>query len=283
MFGTRFWISSLAAIFMIATGAAQAADYVLPPPPQSCCSGWYLRGDIGFSNQQVDHISNVNYANFSSVTNIDKDFDSAPFFGLGIGYTVNDWFRVDVTGEYRGNANFHGFDIGAIPGGGFADDRYTASKSEWTFLLNGYVDLGTWYKITPFIGAGVGVSRNTISNFGDVSVCVNSGGGCAAVGGSDAYAGSASKWNFAWALYAGLGYQISRDVALEFAYRYIDLGDAQSGDLIAFDGTNNFNNPMMFHGLTSHDLKLGLRVNLDALSGAPEPIYAPPPPLRSRD
>ena len=43
-------------------------------------------------------------------------------------------------------------------------DIYNGSKSEWTFLLNGYVDLGTWSHITPFIGAGVGTSRNTISN-----------------------------------------------------------------------------------------------------------------------
>ena len=103
----------------------------------------------------------------SSVSNIDKGFDAAPLFGLGIGYTINNWLRVDVTGEYRGKANFHGLDVGAIPGGGFADDRYFGSKSEWTFLFNGYVDLGTWWNITPFIGAGVGVSRNTISNFGD--------------------------------------------------------------------------------------------------------------------
>lgn len=283
MASTRLWISSFIALFVVATGAAQAADYLPPPPPQPCCNGWYLRGDIGFSNQRVDSLFNANYAGFSSVNNIDKSFDAAPFFGLGIGYTVNDWFRADVTGEYRGKANFHGLDVGAIPGGGFADDRYTASKYEWTFLVNGYVDLGTWYKVTPFIGAGVGVSRNTINNFGDYSICVNSLS-CAG-GGSDAYAGAASKWQFAWALYAGLGYQLSRDVTVELAYRYLDLGDARSGDVVAFDGTNNFYNPQEFRGLTSHDLKLGLRMNLDALAGNPEPIvYAPPPPpLRSRD
>ena len=209
----------------------------------------------------------------NSVLNIDKSFDAAPFFGLGIGYTVNDWFRVDVTGEYRGKANFHGFDVGALPAGGYAADRYTASKYEWTFLLNGYVDLGTWYKVTPFIGAGVGTSYNTISNFGDFSTCVNS----AACTGSDAYAGSNGKWQFAWALYAGLGYQITRDVTVELAYRYLDLGDAQSGDVYQFTGLSTFYNPQEFRGLTSHDLKLGLRMNFDAFTGRAEPVYAPPP------
>jgi opacity protein-like surface antigen len=279
----RLWISSLATLFVVASSAARAADYLPPPPPPEPFGGWYLRGDIGFSNQQVDSLFNANYGNFDYVTNIDKSFDAAPFFVLGVGYTVNPWFRVDVTGEYRGKANFHGLDVGAVPGGGFADDRLTGSKYEWTFLLNGYLDLGTWYRFTPFVGAGVGVSRNTITNFGDFSTCLNSNG-CAAAGGSDAYAGSASKWQFAWAAYAGLSYQLSPNVAVELAYRYIDLGDARSGDVIAFDGTSTINNPQEFHGLTSHDVKLGLRINFDAFGFGPEPaVYAPPPPppLRS--
>jgi len=277
MFTRRLRLSVLAAVasFGFITGA-RAAD--MPAPvlaPAVDFSGWYLRGDIGFSNQSVGSLFNVNYSGFTSVSNIDKGFDAAPFFGLGVGYTVNNWLRFDVTGEYRGAANFHGLDVGALPGGGFADDRYTGSKSEWTFLLNGYVDLGTWWNITPFIGAGVGFSRNTISNFGDISVCVNSNS-CAGFGGSDAFGGTASKWNFAWALHAGLAYQVYRNVTLELAYRYIDLGNAQSGDLVAFTGTNNFFNPMEFHHLTSQDVKLGVRFNF----GGYEP--PPPPPLRSR-
>jgi opacity protein-like surface antigen len=278
MITRRLRLSAFAAVASFAViNGAHAAD--MPAPvlaPAVDFSGWYLRGDIGFSNQRVGNLFNVNYANFVSVSNINKDFDAAPFFGLGVGYTVNNWLRFDVTGEYRGAANFHGLDVGNIGGGAFADDRYTASKSEWTFLFNGYVDLGTWWNITPFVGAGVGFSRNTISNFGDISVCVNSAS-CAGNGGSDAYAGSASKWNFAWALHAGLAYQVWRNVTIELAYRYIDLGNAESGNLVAFDGTNNIVNPMEFHHLTSQDVKLGVRFNLGGYDYAP-----PPPPLRSK-
>ena len=278
MFTRRLKLSALAVVASFAIiNTAHSAD--MPAPvlaPAVDYSGWYLRGDIGFSNQNVGSLFNVNYNGFTSVSSVDKGFDAAPLFGLGVGYTVNNWLRFDVTGEYRGAANFHGLDVGAIPGGGFSDDRYTGSKSEWTFMFNGYVDLGTWWNITPFIGAGVGVSRNTISNFGDISVCVNSLS-CAGNGGSDAFGGTASKWNFAWALHAGLAYQVWRNVTLELAYRYIDLGNAQSGDLAAFDGTNNFYNPMEFHHLTSQDIRLGVRFNLGGYDYVP-----PPPPLRSR-
>ena len=166
----RLWISSLAAFWVIAAGAAQAADYTPPPPPAPCCNNWYLRGNIGFSNQQLGSLSNANYALATSVTNTDRGFDAAPFFGVGVGYTVNNWLRFDVTGEYRGNATFHGMDI-ATDAAGLHDDNYSGSKSEWTFLVNGYVDLGTWYCLTPYIGAGIGASRNTISNFRDEHRC----------------------------------------------------------------------------------------------------------------
>src|SRR5690348_14978598 len=100
-------IGSLAAL-----GAAHSADLPAPPlDPAVNFSGWYLRGDIGFSNQSVRSLFNVDYASFDSVQNIDKGFDAAPLFGLGIGYTVNNWLRLDVTGEYRGKANFHALDV----------------------------------------------------------------------------------------------------------------------------------------------------------------------------
>jgi len=291
----RLTISILAGLAPLAFSAAQAADYSPPPvyvpAPQveEFAGGWYLRGDIGFSNQQVDSIWNSNYSGFSSVQNVDKSFDAAPFFGAGIGYNVNDWFRLDVTGEYRAKANFHGLDVGRLPDAScisgppcYASDRYTGSKSEWLFLLNGYVDLGTWSGFTPFVGAGIGTSRNTISSFADFSTC-NDSSSCAGSGGSDAYAASASKWQFAWALYAGVGYKLTKNTTIEFAYRYVDLGNGQSGDVTRFDGTNNYNNPTEFRRLTSHDLKFGVRMNFDAFDTrpvyyAPPPAYAPPPP-----
>ena len=33
-------------------------------------------------------------------------FNTAGIFGLGVGYRFNNWFRADVTGEYRGNSQF---------------------------------------------------------------------------------------------------------------------------------------------------------------------------------
>jgi opacity protein-like surface antigen len=307
MFSARLTISTLTVVALLAASTARAADYSQPPPPQPIYiqqppvieefSGWYLRGDIGFSNQQLGSLFTDAYSSISGLQAIDRGFDAAPLFGLGVGYNFNDWLRFDVTGEYRGRANFHGLDIATRNDtGGLIVDRYTASKYEWTFLLNGYVDLGTWYNVTPFVGAGVGFSRNTITNFGDFSTCVDTTTGCS---GSDAYAGDASKWNFAWALHAGLAYRVTKNFTVELAYRYLDLGNATTDTAFTIAGTPF--PPFEFRHLTSHDVKLGLRFNFEGLSElsrpvryysqpqiyTPPPVYAPPvyatpPPLRSR-
>jgi hypothetical protein len=62
-------------------------------------------------------------------------------------------------------------------------------------------------------------------------------------------------------------------LTLELAYSYVNLGDGQTGSLATYDGITT-NNAFKFKEITSHDLKLGVRWNLDS-----PPAYAPPPPL----
>jgi opacity protein-like surface antigen len=239
-----------------------AADMPQMPPTPHIGGGWYLRGDIGFSNQHVGSLFNISYEDADTVTNIDKGFDAAPFMGLGFGYQYSDHFRVDFTGEYRGGASFHGLDLytdaDATPTAG--TDDYTGTKSEWTFLANAYWDIGDYRGFKPFIGAGIGASYNTISNFRDVNV--------PAAG--LAYGATASQLNLAWALYAGVGYQVTPNLTIEAAYRYLNLGNAHSGDLVTYLGENDVYNPMEFHHLTSHDFKIGFRYAFD------QPSYYPP-------
>jgi opacity protein-like surface antigen len=250
-----------AALAMIGT-AATAADLpvIVPavPAPVVEFSGWYLRGDIGFSNQRVGNLYNVLYEG-NTVVAVGHGFDAAPIFGIGFGYQWNNWFRFDVTGEYRGKANFKGIDI--INNGAFVDD-YRGSKSEWLVLANVYADLGTWWCLTPFVGVGIGTSYNTISGFTDVNTPT----------GGVAFGATASKWNFAWALHAGVAYKANPGLAIELAYRYVDLGDAITGDLVTYEGVSTVYNPMHFRNITSHDVRLGVRWLL-------QPETVPPPVL----
>ena len=99
------------------------------------------------------------------------------------------------------------------------------------------------------------------------------------------FADTASKWNFAWALHAGLAYKVSKNFTVELAYRYLDLGNATTDTVDCIGGSNPWT-PFEFQHLTSHDLKLGLRFNLDGFADYGRPVqyyqqpqvYTPPPP-----
>ena len=105
-------VMAFAGVAGVLATAANAADMpqLMPPPPmpyyEKFAEGWYLRGDIGMSNQKVKSLFNVLYDTVDRVDNVHKEFDSAPIFGLGIGYQFNHWLRFDLTGEYRGGSSF---------------------------------------------------------------------------------------------------------------------------------------------------------------------------------
>jgi opacity protein-like surface antigen len=257
--------------------AAFAADMPIaePPmyaPPPVDFGGWYLRGDIGFSNQRVSSVRNTNAALYTGLTSFNETtgFDTGGIFDVGVGYRFNSWLRFDVTGQYRGNTNFHGLDLISFPNGGangYGSDFYTAQKQEWLFLANGYVDLGTWWCLTPYIGAGIGTARVQISNFTDQGVATLFPAG-SGVGPSFVSAATGSQWNFAWALHAGVAYQINPNVAIELGYSYVNLGNGTTGPDSAFDLSAG-GHVFQFHDITSQDLMLGVRWNLDN----------PPPPM----
>jgi len=258
-------VSAIAgAAILLSLPAARAAD--MPAPmmyhaPAEDFGGWYLRGDIGMSNQKAK-LHHPAFDETASYNHVFDSFGSAPIFGVGIGYQFNSWLRVDVTGEYRGGSNYSGFGYYST-----GSDEYTGKKTEWVGMVNAYADLGTWWCVTPFVGVGVGFAYNTISNFIDIN----------AVTGGAYYAEDNSKMNFAWALHAGLAYKVTPGLTIELAYRYLDLGSAATGPGRSYDGAITNGRPFEFNDLVSHDVKLGVRWALEPEpTPMPRPVQLPP-------
>jgi opacity protein-like surface antigen len=269
-------------VFLVAAGAASlfssaalAADMAIAPPPQMYAptpppadfGGWYLRGDIGMTNQSMKSLNNPD-PNSGLFTPVGMGFDSSTLFDIGIGYQFNNWFRVDATAQWRGRANFHGSQFTDAFAGTALVDNYSGSKSEAVFMANGYFDLGTWWCVTPFIGAGVGASYNKISGFRDDGLGDSFG---VALPSSVVYAADAGKWNFAWALHTGLAYHVTPNMTVELGYSYMNLGDATTGANSNFAGSPTPQFAWTMKDITSHDLKLGVRWNFDS-----PPVYQPP-------
>jgi len=258
------------AAVIVTAPAALAADMVVPPPPPpaECCGGWYLRGDIGFSSERGKNFYETGLVPApTSVQNSADGFETGGLFRLGVGYQFNSWLRFDVTGEYRSPATWNSFDTANF-NGTLIPEHVTFRKSEVVALANVYADLGTWWCVTPFIGGGVGVAGVKFASFQETAIAGLSPTQGGFLINANNFAEDQTQWNFAWALHAGLSYKVTPGFSVELAYRYLNMGDGQSGAIVGF-----LNNPQntVFHvdSITSHDFTLGLRWML-------QPEAAPP-------
>ncbi|HEY1736837.1 MAG TPA: porin family protein [Methylovirgula sp.] len=249
-------------------GTAFAADLpALPAPPMieqpapQQFSGWYLRGDVGYGFEQV---SNFN----SSVAGTTPGFqyggsavDGGMIVDAGFGYQVNNWFRGDITGEYRTPNNYSAFET-YTNGGVRNGDAYRAQLRNEVVLANGYIDLGTWYGITPFVGAGVGAAFVQFHNLQDFGTGPGNFGGFGV-------APDANLVNFAWAATAGLDYTISPNWKFEVSYRYLDMGKVASNGIVC---TVTCTHEVQSFRLASQDVRVGLRYMFAEAPPAPPPL-----------
>ena len=252
----------VAALLAGVAGPALAADYIEPPIEvvPEVVGGWYIRGHIGMINQFFDGLESELFDTaLAHGWYDDGGFSSAPIFGGGVGYQFNDSLRGDITVEWRGKSDFEALDWLEPVSGPFdiTTNEYRAKKSELVFMANGYWDFASFSGITPYVGAGLGASYNTISHFRDTNIIT--GGG--------AYADDNSEWNLAWALHAGLGFQATDRMTIDLGYSFISLGDASTGTLRNDDPAQPFppadNDGIKFNDIYSHDFKLGVRYSLN--------------------
>ena len=207
-----------------ALATANAAD--LPPVMQArpiapvaveeFTGGWYLRGDIGVGAQkftEFDHVQTNNAFVWPASWRIDqKEMGDAWFIGGGFGYQWNSWLRFDATAEYRARTSFKA--IGSYTEfcpGGRCFDVYDGNHSAVVVLANAYIDLGTWMCLTPFIGGGVGFATHRVSALHDVGY-ISDGSTGFGYGQNDF-----TESKFAWALHAGVAYNVNNNFKMELA------------------------------------------------------------------
>lgn len=188
----KLLLAGLAALALFATvDRGNAAD--MPPIPiinaprapwLELGSNWYLRGDFS-------------YRMYDDVGGLLGNLEDTAALGVGVGYKFNNWLRADLTADYAFRSEF------------------TAPFARFwnaTTLVNGYVDLGTWWGVTPYIGAGVGAAYNHLD-----------------IGPGD------GNWSLAWAGMLGAAYHLSPNLSVDFGYRYIDFGSANNLEFTAHE------------------------------------------------
>ena len=267
------------------SAAAHAADLLPPPPPAEPpmmapaqdFGGWYLRGDVGVGINQISKLRSSFAPGFvvdNPIFDSSSSLADSTFIGAGVGYQFNNWLRADITGEYRTQADYRAIQsygptfCPMVSGRCF--DAYHGKVGAAVFMANAYADLGTWAGITPYVGAGVGLAHLRFNNLTDTSMQPAGGFG---------YAQNSSQTNFAWALMAGLGYNVTNNLKLELGYRYLNMGKVNAPAITCLN-TPACGYERQSFNLASHDIRLGFRYMFGETGMAPIAMSAPGPLVR---
>ena len=252
------------AVMVAGSSAAVAADlggsvkdgYLAPMPQISrgVSGPCYVRADVGYAFSddpdirwaQTDPISSNYLGDGVGVLN----FDDTWFGAVGAGCSSGSrGIRAEVMVGYHGKRKIDGepdFPWYDPPSGGPPeDDPLHTDITSYSLMVNAYKDFGTFRGFTPYIGAGIGLAYNITDEvyFTENPALVNRIRGD-------------RDLSFAWALMAGVGYNLSERTILDVGYRYLDLGEAGSENI---DNINAYNPRVRIDDLASHEIKVGLR------------------------
>lgn len=265
--------SLIGLITVMMTGtSAFAADLYQPEPPTFLeapevevreASGWYLRGDVGYSFNKLRGAEFFQGGSSAASTRFrTAKLDDSYTVGGGVGYQINHYLRTDVTFDYMGKSDFRGSTVGSCGVSTDCVSRDLSSLHAYTLMANAYVDLGTYGRITPYVGGGIGGSYVKWDKLKNTS-CDVSGAPCDPTQEHDGKGG----WRFAYALMAGASIDVTCNVKADVGYRFRQIS---KGDMF---GYANNGGPGRDRGLTSHEVRLGGRY---VFGGCDTAQYIPP-------
>lgn len=223
----RFMILALTLCLLVPAASAFADD-----------GGWiigvkagYGWGDVGGGASDTSAAANT--------TKSDFDDEDGWTGSVALGY---DWsgMGVDLRTELE-YSMYSDIDYDAQNStvAGFA--KMNADIDVQTIMFNLYYDFENSTSFTPYIGLGAGYAM--------IDCDVNYGTGYNAA--ANVADGNADTTNFAWSATAGLAYELTEMIDLDFQVRYVDFGDTDTYETGAykFKATN----------LSSTDALVGLR------------------------
>ena len=164
----------------------------------------------------------------------------SPVYGVGAGWRFNPQWRADLTLGWR---KFKVDGIDQFP------ENVHGDVNSQVAMLTGYWDIPVDGKLKPYVGAGVGMARNSMGITTDSFI----------PGPGTILATPGVKTSTAMSLAAGVSYAICEGVAIEVGYRYLDLGKFQTGNVADF----GFGITIPYQGaegkLRTNELTLGVR------------------------
>ena len=192
-------------LFRMAVGLLVGGSFFLLNPLAGYCGpadGLYFQADAG--GNVTEDIKLHEW--FGPVTPGSKvKLDPGVRFGLTAGYDVCDWFGVE------GQLGIYANKISSITDATEVHDAYFENAP---FLVNAKIHLPNWYRVSPYIGAGLGGSVSVL----DVDhVTIN----------DIRLHGNDSDVVFAYQAFGGLRFMINKHMGVSVEYRFFSA-DAPS-------------------------------------------------------
>lgn len=259
--------TAITATLMASTSLATAADMIEPPVVEVIpevhtvgVGGWYLRGDIGYAKMSTSEVDY--YQGTPTLTgSFEKhDISDTWMIGGGIGYQVTDYFRFDVTANHYAKTHFDGSSATGVTCGAFTCDYEDDSEvGVTTIMANAYVDLGNYAGFTPYVGAGIGGAKVHWADVENRESCVSADCTGYTPNNSD-HSGHGGDWRFAYALHAGMSYDLSHNMKLDAGYTFTHV---EGGRMFNFESGSAFSGQQGFDGgIKIHAVRAGIRWHL---------------------
>lgn len=235
-------VASAAILVAFAPSATTHAQEALNPFSWFGVGGGYFRADAGYSWSRK-------LTGEAGLGGTFGDSAGRSYVGqVGFGGFI-DPLRVDITGAYRGSYKYDAGGRGAI-GALRAPSAARANIDNYTVMVNAYFDIPTetienmlfGTGARPYIGAGIGWSRNIV---GTRYFSSANGAG---------FERGARNSDLAWAAMAGVAIDLTRNVAIDIGYRYIDFGKIRTSGQTTL-GTF----PRSEANFRAHEALIGLR------------------------
>lgn len=174
----------------------------------------------------------------------DQNFGFGLAVGTDLGYSSELPVRLEGEYVYRSKGKFSKGPK-TVSGRNFTGTAQQSFEvTAHSLMANAFYDINTDSAITPYFGLGLGLAYlNT-----DYSTSISNGDSASATS-------STTNWNMAWNVGLGAAYHLNENMALDFGYRYVDLGTAESGNIsmLNFNGSSEMD-------YKAHEFSVGLRV-----------------------
>lgn len=216
---------------------------------------FYITAKGGVSKTRDAGMMNFINVDGDLFTMEDVNLGTGRVFGLSLGKYLTDNIRLELEAIKRTGYKFNSNYVSPLLKN-FTEEAKIDSSA---LFINGFYNFPSFYisnvPISPYIGTGIGISRNKM---GTDSTQRNG----APTGGT--FNGNTIS-QFAYKFSAGALFSLTEDISLDVNYQYVDLGAFKSGTEVSSNAVGfpdiDFQKPFSGGEIKAQELMIGLQYN----------------------